>query len=271
MQSAHPALAHYLRDAEPAQPTRLFVSAARARASLMAMGVATAVQQFAQNVLEPPLVTGQRLAHKYMPRVTWLRCFAASQDRGTVRAVDERLAVLSRRCRESRLDVRPFATITSACPEPPSAGLISAAGVPLVLFLMRVAFTRASADTFCGMLLCFMSALCHVRRRWISSRARILDSLRAFERLCDAILALSDQTWARSAPALQLLSAVQGAAMGLTPEAPNERARTMIAAVEAARWRTQSKACGGVAFGGVPVARMEASLCARDAPDQTGS
>ena len=64
MQSAHPALAHYLRDAEPAQPTRLFVSAARARASLMAMGVATAVQQFAQNVLEPPLVTGQRLAHK---------------------------------------------------------------------------------------------------------------------------------------------------------------------------------------------------------------
>ena len=202
-----------------------------------------------------------------------LRCFAALQDRDTVLAVDERLSGLRRRCRDSRLDVRPFTTITAACPEPPPAGLVSfivsAAGVPLVLCVIRVAFMRASADVLCGMIVCFVSALYHVRRRRLGSRARILDSLRAFERLCDAVLALSDQTWARSAPALKLLGSVQGAAMGLAPAAPEERPSARIAATEAARWRTQSETCG-VGFGGVPVARMEASLYARDAADQAG-
>ena len=65
MQIAHPALAHYLRDAEPARPTRHFLnhlSAARTRAARAARSAATAAHAFARNVLEPPLVTSLRLA-----------------------------------------------------------------------------------------------------------------------------------------------------------------------------------------------------------------
>lgn len=173
---------------------------------------------------------------------------------------------LHRRCRDAKLALTPrissVSSVSSVCGYQRVARPWGFALCAPVALALSAAKRRVPVSVVCATMGAAAAALyCHSLSGARTANARLLGVIREFELLCDAVLDASERTWSRSSPAMRLLGVVQGATMGLTPEAPHAPSQHHLAA--ALHGTEQQRGRVSPVRASAPILRMEAALYRR--------
>ena len=140
-------------------------------------------------------------------RVGWV--YLTGIDAATYYDTMHRMQRLEHRCQAANLELSPCTFFTAQ----PSAFACDTTVCMMVWVLVVSVLSTCTPFSLAGACIFLCGGICTIKR--IVYRKRLRGFIRSLERMCDALIAISETSWSRSSPVVRTLNTLQSRSMGL--------------------------------------------------------